>query len=168
MNYRVLFCIVWLGYALVGCTGYPRILNFPVDSVGRSLNSRNTEVNPQTNGKYIVFTSDRNGSQGIYLFDTQRRQLVDLPKLNSLDEIASHPSITADGQIIVFAASRLGKSGIYLYDRQTQQKRNLTQNLTAEVRNPVISADGSRIAFEAATEGQWNILIYDPTGQPLE
>lgn len=152
----------------MGCTSYPRIVNFPFNSSGRGLNSRNTEITPQTNGKDLVFVSDRNGSQDIYLFNTQRRQLVELPGLNSLDEIASHPSITADGQTLVFAVSRSGKTAIYLYDRQTQQKRNLTQNLAAEVRNPTISADGSRIAFEAAIEGQWDILIYDPTGQPID
>ncbi|MGK7932953.1 MAG: TolB family protein [Microcystaceae cyanobacterium] len=167
MKYRIWLCILGLTGGLIGCTSYPRIVNFPFDSSGRGLNSRNTEITPQTNGQYIVFVSDRNGSQDIYLFDTQRRQLVELPGLNSLDEIVSHPSITADGQKIVFAASRLGKSAIYLYDRQTQQKRNLTQDLAAEVRNPTISADGSRIAFEAATEGQWDIIIYDPTGQPI-
>ncbi len=168
LDYRVFWGILLSVGLLSGCSGYPRLLNFPVDAGGRSLNSRTSELNPQNNGNFIVFTSDRNGSQDIYLFDALRRQIISLPGLNSLDQIASHPSITADGQVIVFAANRQGKSAIYLYDRKTEQKRNITANLNAEVRNPVISADGSRIAFEAATEGQWDILIYRPTGEPLD
>ena len=150
-----------------GCTGYPRLLNFPVDAGGRSLNSRSAELNPQVTATYIAFVSDRNGSQDIYLFDAQKRQLIPLPGLNSLDEVASHPSISEDGRYLVFASSRQGKSNIYLYDRQTEQKRNLTDNLQADVRNPMINAEGSLVAFEVANNGQWDIMIYDTSGNPV-
>ncbi len=153
---------------LSSCTGYPRLLNFPFDASGRSLNSRSSEVSPQVASPYIVFVSDRNGSQDVYLFDAQKRLLINLPGLNSLDEIASHPSISEDGRYIVFTASRQGKSDIYIYDRQTQQKRNLTANLAAEVRNPTISADGERIAFEVAKDGQWDVTIYNRAGESIE
>jgi Tol biopolymer transport system component len=116
----------------------------------------------------VVFVSDRNSSQAVYLFDTQRRRLVDLPGLNSLNEIASHPAITEDGRYIVFSASRQGKSDIYLYDRETQQKRNLTESLNFETRNPTISADGDRIAFEVAQNGQWDIMVVDRSGTVLK
>jgi Tol biopolymer transport system component len=150
-----------------GCTGYPRLLNFPFDSAGRSLNSRSSELTPQIASPYIVFVSDRNGSQDVYLFDARSRRLIDLPGLNSLDEIASHPSISEDGRYIVFTSSRLGQTDIFLYDRETQQKRNLTESLSADVRNPTISADGSKIAFEVAKSGQWDIFISDRSGKPL-
>jgi Tol biopolymer transport system component len=153
--------------SLSGCTGYPRLLNFPFDSGGRSLNSPKSELTPQVATPYIVFISDRNGSQDVYLYDTRQRRLLDLPGLNALNEIASHPSISEDGRYIVFGANREGRSTIYLYDRQTQQKRNLTPGIQAEVRNPYISADGSRITFEIAKDGQWDIAIYNPNGQPL-
>ncbi|AFY76204.1 MAG: TolB family protein [Hydrococcus sp. C42_A2020_068] len=167
MKRPVLVLIVVLTSLLSSCTGYPRFLNFPFDPGGRSLNSPNSELSPQVNAPYIVFVSDRNGSQDVYLFDARRRQLIDLPGLNSLDEIASHPAISEDGRYIVFAGSRQGRADIYLYDRETQQKRNLTENLPAEVRNPTISTDGSRIAFEVAKNGQWDILVCDRNGQPL-
>jgi Tol biopolymer transport system component len=92
---------------------------------------------------------------------------MDLPGLNALDEIASHPSISEDGRYIVFTASRQGKSDIYLYDRETQQKRDLTPTLNTETRNPTISADGDRIAFEVANKGQWDIMVVDRSGNPL-
>ena len=153
---------------LSSCTNYPRLLNFPFDPGGRSLNSLASELTPQIASQYIVFVSDRNGSQDVYLYDAKNRRLIDLPGINSLNEIASHPSISEDSRYIVFTASRQGRSGIYLYDRETQQKRNLTANIQAEVRNPTISADGSAIAFEVATDGQWDIWVYDRSGRPLE
>jgi beta propeller repeat protein len=152
---------------LGGCVGYPRLLNYPFDPGGRGLNSPASELNPQISGRYIVFSSDRRGSQDVYMFDTLTRSLVDLPGLNSLDTIASHPSVSENGRYIVFVASRQGRSTIFLYDRETRQSRNLTSNLPAEVRNPTISADGRRIAFEYSNNGQWDILVYEQSGERL-
>lgn len=152
---------------LGGCTGYPRLLNYPVEPGGRSLNSLGSELNPQISRRYIVFTTDRQGSQDVYMFDTVTRNLVDLPGLNSFDTVATHPSVADNGRYVVFAANRQGRSGIFLYDRETRQVRNLTANLQAEVRNPTISNDGSRIAFESSVNGQWDILVYNRSGQPL-
>ncbi len=152
---------------LSGCSGYSGIVNYPFDPGGRSLNSSASELNPQIAGRYIVFTSDRRGSQDVYMFDTLTRNLVDLPGLNSFDAIASHPSVSENGRYIVFAASRQGRGAIFLYDRETRQLRNLTENLPAEVRNPIISADGSRIAFETTVNGQWDIWVYDRSGRKL-
>ncbi|MDJ0598714.1 MAG: Tol biopolymer transporter periplasmic protein [Crocosphaera sp.] len=165
---QIILSIVLISSIVTGCTGYPRYLNFPFDGGGRGLNSRASDLEPQVTATYIVFISDRNGSQDVYLFDAQKRQLISLPGLNALDEIASHPSISEDGRYLVFAGSRQGESNIYVYDRQTEQKRNLTANLQAEVRHPIINADGTQIAFEIAKDGQWDIMIYDLSGNPLK
>jgi Tol biopolymer transport system component len=164
---RFIFIPVIACLGLSGCGGYPRLLSYPFDPGGRSFNSPASELNPQVAGRYIAFTTDRRGSQDVYVFDMVTRNLVDLPDLNSFDAIASHPSVSESGRYIVFAASRQGRSAIYLYDRETRQSRNLTGNLQAEVRNPTISADGSRIAFESTVNGQWDILVYDRFGQPV-
>jgi Tol biopolymer transport system component len=159
--------LILLTSLLSSCAGYPRLLNFPFDPGGRGLNSRASELNPQIADGYIVFVSDRNGSQDIYVYDAKNRRLIDLIGLNSLNVISSAPSISEDGRYVVFAASFKGQSSIYLYERETQQKRNLTENLQAEVRNPTISADGSTIAFEVGRDGQWDILVVDRSGKPL-
>ena len=101
------------------------------------------------------------------LYDANTRDLLDLPGLNSLDAIASHPAVTEDGNTIVFAAIRRGRSGIYLYNRRTFQLRNITENLQAEVRNPSISADGSTIAYESSQSGRWEIVVCDRSGKTL-
>lgn len=152
---------------LTSCSGYPRIVNYPFDSQGRSLNSPANDNSPQMSERYIAFVSDRNGSQDIYVYDTQTRRLIDLPGLNVFNEIADHPAVSLDGRYIVFCATIKGKSDIFLFDRTTEQKRNLTENLDSTVRNPVISADGSTIAYEIAKDGQWDIRIVDITGKML-
>lgn len=164
---------LWLSVSMViaglltSCGSQVRLLNFPFDPAGRSLNSPASELSPQVGGRYIAFVSDRRGSQDVYLYDANERRLIDLPGLNSLDAIASHPAVSQDGRTIVFAATRQGRSGIYLYNRDTNQLRNLTENLPAEVRNPTISADGSKIAFESSENGQWDIVVYDRSGKRL-
>lgn len=166
-KYLKLASVVALGSLLNACVGYPRLLNFPFDPGGRGFNSPALEIHPQIASQLIVFVSDRNGSQDIYLYDAKNRRFIDLPGLNSFDEIASHPSVSEDGRYIAFTLSRQGKPDIYLYDRTTLIKRNLTANLAAEVRNPVISADGSKIVFEIAANGQWDIAVYNRSGQPI-
>ncbi len=154
-----------LATLLGGCGGYPRTLNFGFDSSGRSLNSPSAELNPAIADRYITFISDRNGSPDVYLFDATDRRLINLPDLNSLDMIASHPSVSEDGRYIAFAASRQGSTDIYIYDRETRISRNLTENLQAEVRRPNLSANGAKVAFETSKEGRWDIAVYDTSGE---
>ncbi|MDY6784706.1 MAG: Tol biopolymer transporter periplasmic protein [Cyanobacteriota bacterium] len=163
--FKSIVCI--LALSLSGCGGYPRLLNFPFGAGGRGLNSPASELMPQVASRYIVYVSDRNGSQDIYLYDAQNRQPIDLPGLNSLDAIATNPSISQGGRYIVYSSSRRGTSDIYLYNRETEMNRNLTATLQAEVRRPIISADGSTIAFEVAINGQWDIRIVNRAGKFL-
>lgn len=167
-HYLLISAVVALVSLLVSCGSPGRLLDFPFDPAGRGLNSPASELTPYLTAQYIVFVSDRSGTQDVYLYDANQRRLIDLPGLNSLDVIASDPAISEDGQTIVFAATRQDRSGIYLYNRQTLQLRNLTDNLQAEVRHPTISADGSIIAFEVGQNGQWDILVYERSGTPLD
>ena len=168
MNLAFLLSTAALCGLLTSCTSSVRLLDFPFDSGGRSLNSSASELTPNVSRRYIVFVSDRRGSPDVFLYDANTSNLIDLPGLNSLDAIATHPAITEDGKLIVFAATRQGRSAIYLYNRETRQLRNLTVNLPAEVRHPTISADGSRIAFESSQNGRWEIVVYDRSGKPLD
>jgi beta propeller repeat protein len=162
--------ILWLFWILAlllsGCAS-TRSLNFPFDPNGRSLNSPFAEMQPAIAGRYIVFASDRRGSQDIYLYDTVVRNLIEVPGLNTLDVIEANPVISENGRYIAYLGTRDGRTNIYLYDRETRQVRNLTEALKAEVRNPSISADGSAIAFQASINGQWDILVYNRFGQPI-
>jgi Tol biopolymer transport system component len=163
--YFWVLAIALMGW-LSGCTSY-RWLGFPIDVSGRSLNSPFADFSAKVTNRYVVFVSDRSGSQDIYLFDLTTQKLVDLPELNALDTIASDPDISQDGRYIVFTASQSGKTDILLYDRQLRQTRNLTASLDAEVRHPSISANGNTIAFESSQNGQWDIVLFDRSGKML-
>ncbi len=165
MGHRAILLLAILS-GLMGCAG-PRPLLFPVDPGGQGLNSPFGENSPRISGRYLVFTSDRRGSQNVYLFDLREQRLLELPGLNSADMVVSSPTVSEDGRYLAFAGSRAGRTGIYFYDRELRSLRNLTENLQAEVRNPTMTADGSEIAFEASTNGQWDILLYNRAGQPL-
>ncbi len=154
--------------ALSSCAAYPRLVNNPVDPGGRGLNSLAADLSPSISGRYIVFVSEREQRQDIYLYDRESQRTIALPGLNSLDTIAESPGVSADGRYIVFAGNRRGRSGIFIYDRETRQLRDLTENLDATVRNPSISANGSTVAFEANLNGQWDILVYNRNGQPFD
>jgi WD40-like Beta Propeller Repeat len=159
--------IFWFGMLfLAGCTA-PRLMSFPYDPSGRGLNSTAAEMTPAIAGRYIVFTSDRQGRQDIYLYDTVNRGLLDLPGLNALDMSEANPAISENGRYIVFEGTRDGRSGIYLYDRDVRQLRNLTEAIKAQVRLPTISADGNVIAFEASSSGKWAIVLVNRFGQPI-
>lgn len=152
---------------LASCTG-PRLLNFPYDPSGRSLNSQFAEQNPAIAGRYIVFVSDRRNNQAVYLYDTVNRGIVELPGLNASDMVAETPTLSDDARYIAFTGTRNGATDIYLYDRTIRQLRNLTAQLNGKVRNPSISANGNAIAFESSATGQWDIVVYNRFGQPLE
>jgi Tol biopolymer transport system component len=158
--------IVMLASLMGGCAA-PSLVSIPFDPGGRGLNSPYAEMNPRITGRYIVVASDRRGSQDIYLYDTNARNLIELPGLNSLDMVATNPAVSENGRFIAFGGNRQGRSAIYVYDRDTRQLRNLTENLKTAVRNPSITADGNAIAFEASINGQWDILLYNRFGQPI-
>jgi len=170
---RVAFPLRLLGGLLLSplfasCGGYPEIVNIPFSQGTESLNTPASEFHPEIVDRYVAFVSDRNGSQDVYLYDRRDRALISLPGLNALDEMAFDPTVSEDGRLIAFTKTREGRSDIYLYNRETRSLRNLTGNLSAQVRRPTISADGSTIAFEANPDGNWDILIYDRSGQPLD
>ena len=131
------------------------------------MNSPFAEMQPAISGRYIVFASDRRGSQDIYLYDTVGRNLVEVPGLNALDMIESNPVVSENGRYIAYVGARGGVTDIYLYDRDTRQARNLTENLKTDVRSPSISADGNAIAFQSSASGQWDIVVYNRFGQPI-
>lgn len=163
---RLIPVAAMLSLGLSSC-GSSRYVNLPGDRRGQGVNSLAEELSPQVNGQLLVFTSDRRDAQGIYLYNLRTRRLEPLPRLNALNQVASHPGITADGRYVVYALSRNGDQDIYLYDRETEQNRNLTAGLNADTRNPVISANGEQIAFEVAEQGQWDIRVVDRQGKAL-
>ena len=140
-----------------------RYITPPTSRLDASLNSVAAESTPHFShdGRYLVYSSDRASKRSVYLYDLQRRRLIDLPGLNRLGSMQYQADISADGRYIVYVSEQLGKSDIFLYERSNAKSTNLTKNFIGEVRHPSISGNGRFISFEGNRLGQWDIEIYD-------
>ena len=94
-------------------------------------------------GKWILFTSERNGSADIYrahLDGSGLEQLTDDP---AFDDQAS---LSPDGKKLVFVSSRNGQADIYVLELATKRLKNITHDPSGDFR-PSWSPDGKWIAF---------------------
>ena len=96
-------------------------------------------------GRWIVFTSERNGSADIYRVR---------PDGSGLERLTDHPafddqaSLSPDGRWLVFVSSRSGQADIWVLDLRTRALRNLTKDPAGDFR-PAWSSDGKWIAFSS-------------------
>ena len=131
--------------------------------INATLNSSSAEgsSNFSHDGRYLIYTSDRNSQRSVLLYDLRSRSLIPLPGLNQQGSMQSQADLSADGRYIVYVSEQFGKPDIFLYDRLTSKSTNLTKSFIGEVRNPSISGNGRFVAFEGNRSGQWDIEIYD-------
>ncbi len=121
---------------------------------------------PVVVGRYIVFTSNRNGGRNhLFLYDRATTRLDPLEEANNPNASDAYPSISADGRFIVFQSDRhRGQSDIFLFDRETR-----TLDLLPEANHPTafdgfpkISPDGRLIVFESdRLKGRPKIFLFD-------
>ena len=156
--------LVGIAISLASCgeSGYVTPPTTP-NLLGGTLNTKAAETSPNLshNGRYLLFTSDRNSQTGIFLYDRQANNMVSLPGLNQSQSRQYQGNLSADGNYIVYVSEQLGKTDIFLYNRLELKAENITKNFIGEVRNPSISGNGRFIVFEGNRSGQWDIEVYD-------
>ena len=96
-----------------------------------------------TDGKWILFTSERNGSADIYRAHPDGSGLEQLTDDPAFDDQAS---LSPDGEKLAFASSRSGQADIYVLELATKSIRNITHHPAGDFR-PSWSPDGKWIAF---------------------
>ena len=99
-------------------------------------------------GRWIVFTSTRNGSADVY------RVMVDgsgLEQLTNDPAFDDQGSLSPEGRSLAFVSSRSGQADIWILDLRTGGLRNLTQHPGGDFR-PSWSPDGQWIAFSSDRE----------------
>ncbi len=96
-------------------------------------------------GKWIVFTSRRDGPSAIYrahLDGSSLERIVEGPSFN--DQAALSP----DGKLLAFVSNRGGHANLWILEMSTRKLRTLTNHIAGDFR-PSWSPDGKWIAFSS-------------------
>ena len=103
------------------------------------------DANPSfsPDGKWVLFTSRRDGSPDIYRVHSDGTGLERLTNHPAFDDQAV---MSPDGRRIAFVSSRSGQADIWILDLSSRQLRNLTNHPSGDYR-PAWSPDGQWIAF---------------------
>jgi TolB protein len=115
-----------------------------------------------TDGAWIAFTSERNGSADIYRVHPDGSGLERLTDSPAYDDQAA---FSPDGRQIVFVTTRAGGTAdLWTLDIQTHRAKALTSGPGGDFR-PAWSPDGQRIAFSSDrtaglpfSDGRWEAL----------
>ena len=105
-------------------------------------------------GRFLAFTSYRDGNLEVYLADGDGRNPRDLTRHEGHD---GRPVWLPDGESIAFESDRFGDLEICILDVATGEVVNLTGH-PGKDREPALSRDGREIAF--ASNRDWNFHIY--------
>jgi Tol biopolymer transport system component len=111
-------------------------------------------------GGKIVFSSDRDGNEEIYVMNangTDQRRLTNNPGYDT------YPSWSPDSSKIAFTSRREGKTEIYIMNADGSNQINLTNNEYIE-NSPSWSPDGRKIAFESVRDENRRIYIMNSDG----
>ena len=96
-------------------------------------------------GRWIVFTSTRNGSADLYRAHPDGSGLERLTDDPAFDDQAA---LSPDGRRVAFVSTRSGQSDIWTLDLNTHKATRLTHDAGGNFR-PVWSPDGSWLAFSS-------------------
>ncbi len=120
------------------------------------------EVQAQTTREsWIVFRSDRDGNDEIYIMDANGRQVRQLT--HTLPSVALEPAWSPDGRKIAFVSGQW-KTDIYIMDADGDNIRRLT-NDPATDRAPSWSPDGREIVFLSNRSGHSGIYVMGVDGK---
>jgi len=115
-------------------------------------------------GERIAFVDLAEGSQGIRVFDTRRRQTVTISDPGRLD---LHPTWHPDGERLTYASDRTGHGfDLWETDLETGVEWRLT-HLTGDETDPAWSDDGRDLVYVHHEGDIWS-LVLRPFGEPEE
>jgi TolB protein len=96
-------------------------------------------------GKWILFTSERNGSADLYQVHADGSGLQRLIADPAFDDQAA---LSPDGKSLAFVSDRSGQADIWIFELATRKVRNITNEPAGDFR-PSWSPDGKWIAFSS-------------------
>ena len=110
----------------------------------------------------IVFSSDRNGNDEIYMMDIDGKNPRNLTNHPGFD---FSPAWAPDGQRIAFYSSRQEDEGLYVMDADGDNQHYLA--LMHQPGHATWSPDGKQIAFDCAVGRRTDICVIDVDGGNL-
>ncbi len=111
----------------------------------------------------IVFVSDRDGNDELYLMDYDGANQTRLT-FNKLRDYM--PAISSDGQKIAFTSYRQLSAGLYLMDLEKKKITPISQRGTNFA--PSFSPDGKRLAFCSTMDGNSEIYVASLASETIQ
>ena len=128
--------------------------------VSRGLNSSHSWTQ---DGKYLLFSSERNRKWRIYLLDLKTLKASILFSSKGLNLVGG----TSKDGLVSFSSSRDGSSEIYTINTYGKKMKKLTRSFGIDL-SPVFSPDGDKIAFVSDRSGGPQIYTMESDGKGIK
>lgn len=150
-------------------TGPSHLYLFRNDSSIQVTNDAGNDTDPRSAASLLVFTSDRDGNQEIYISDTLGAVQHRVTNNAALD---FEPALSPNGALIAFASNRSGLPRVWivpapaLSDTGFPTATPLATGTDATVpeQSPAWSPDGSQLAFTSTRSGSSQVFVVAAAG----
>jgi TolB protein len=141
-------------------------INFDGTEFLRITNFQSLTLSPRwsPDGKFISFTSYRNGNPDLYIRSMNGAKVE---KIANFDGINLAGSWSRDGRKLLLTLSKDGNEEIYAMDLGSRNLERLTHDFAIDV-SPTWSPDNTRIAFVSNRSGSPQIFTMDTTGNDVK
>lgn len=130
-----------------------------------AVNTDANESEPRlsSNAEWLVYETDANGTDDIYLFSMRTLLINSLRTLNTQTANEQQPDVSNDGRLIAFVSDETGPEQLRVYDIANGANyivpvanRGLTN-----IDRPTISGNGNVVAYAATAAGEdYDVFVY--------
>ncbi|MFH1729741.1 MAG: hypothetical protein ABIA04_15120 [Pseudomonadota bacterium] len=143
------------------------ISEFDGKNIEMKTSGKNKNLSPawSSDGKKIVFVSDRRGSWELNIIDWIQKKIYPITKLETT--IIS-PTFNPTNDEIVAAMSVKGDTKLFRFSQTGKMLQQLTKGWNSMDIQPSFSPDGTKIAFSSSRSGRPQIYVMDANGNNVK